>query len=77
MMENYTWTAYVKLKGETLALREEEILEEFDAFVRSLRGVGVDYDIIVKVKGGVPRQLHSQYNTRETEPTMAREGSGA
>ena len=77
MMESYRWTAYMKLKGHILARREEEILDEFDGFVQSLRGLGVDYDIIVKVEGGVPRQLHSPYNTPETELTMSREGDGA
>jgi len=76
MMENYRWTAYMKLKGHTLARRKEEILDEFDGFVQSLRGLCVDYDIIVKVEGGVPRQLPSTY-TPETELTMAREGAGA
>ena len=77
MMENYRWTAYMKLKGHTLARREEEILDEFDGFVQSLRGLVVDYDIIVKVEGGVPRQPHSPCDIRETEPAMAREGDGA
>jgi len=77
MMENYSWTAYMKLKGQTLARREEEILDEFDRFVQSLRGVGVDYGIIVRVEGGVPRQLHSLCDIRETESAMAREGAGA
>ena len=77
MIENYRWTAYMKLQGHTLARREEEILDEFDGFVQSLRGLGVDYDIIVKVEGGVPRQLHSPHNTPETELKMAQEGAGA
>jgi hypothetical protein len=77
MMENYRWTAYMKLKGQTLARREKEILDELDGFVQALRGVGVDYDIIVRVEGGVPRQLHSPCDIRETEPAMAREGAGA
>jgi hypothetical protein len=75
--ENYKWTAFMKLKGQTCARREEEILNEFDGFVQSLRGVGVDYNIIVMVEGGVPRQLHSDCNARETEAGMVGEGSGA
>ncbi len=75
--ENYKWTAFMKLKGQTWARREEEILDEFDGFVQSLRGVGVDYNIIVMVEGGVPRQLHSDCNARETEAGIGREGSGA
>jgi hypothetical protein len=75
--ENYRWTAYMKLKGQTWARKEEEILEEFDGFVQSLRGVGVDYNIIVMVQGRAPRQLHSEYNVRGTEAKIAREGPGA
>jgi len=56
---NYRLTAYMKLKGQTTARKEEEILEEFDGFVQSLRGVGVDYNIIVMVQGSAPRQFHS------------------
>jgi hypothetical protein len=77
IQENYRWTAYMKLKGQTSARKEEEILEEFDGFVQSLRGVGVDYNIIVMVEGGVPQQLHSEYTARDTETKIAREGLGA
>ena len=77
IQENYRWTAYMKLKGQTWARREEEILDEFDGFVQSLRGVGVDYNIIVMVEGRVPRQLHSEYTAGAAEARLAREGSGA
>ena len=73
IVENYRWTAYMKLKGQTWARKEEEILDEFDGFVQSLRGVGVDYNIIVMVEGRAPRQLHSEY-TREAEPEIGRKG---
>jgi hypothetical protein len=73
IMENVRWTAYMKLKGQTWARKEEEILCEFDGFVQSLRGVGVDYNIIVMVEGRTPRQLHSEY-TKEAEPRIGREG---
>jgi hypothetical protein len=73
IMENVRWTAYMKLKGRAWARKEEEILDEFDGFVQSLRGVGVDYNIIVMVEGRAPRQLHSGY-TKEVEPRIGREG---
>jgi hypothetical protein len=76
-MQNYKWTAYMKLNGQTWARREDEILDEFDGFVQSLRGVGVDYNIIVMVEGKAPRQIHSDYNARKTEAKIGREGSGA
>jgi hypothetical protein len=75
--ENYRWTAYMRLKGQTWARKEEEILDEFDGFVQSLRGVGVDYNIIVMVEGGVPRQLRSECTASDTEAKIAREGTGA
>jgi hypothetical protein len=76
VIESYKWTAIMKLTGQTSLRNEEEILDEFDGFVQSLQRVGVDYNIIVRVEGRVPRQLHSEYNARETEPRIAREGSG-
>jgi len=77
IQENYRWTAYMRLKGQTWARKEEEILDEFASFVQSLRGVGVDYNIIVMVKGRVPRQIHCEYKTRGANAEVAREGSGA
>jgi hypothetical protein len=75
VMEDYKWTAFMKLKGQTWARGGEEILDEFDGFVQSLRRVAVDYNIIVLVEGKAPRRFHSEYNT--TEPKIARERSGA
>jgi hypothetical protein len=75
MMENYKWTAFMKLKGQTWARGGEEILDEFDGFVQSLSGVSVDYNFIVLVEGKAPRQLHSEHNT--TEPKITRGRSGA
>jgi len=77
ILENYSWTAFLRLKGQTWARRQEEILDEFDGFVQSLRSAGVDYNIIVKVKGKAPRQLDSDYHTRETAHKLARDASSA
>jgi hypothetical protein len=74
-VQNYKWTALMKLKGQTWARGGEDVLDEFDGFVQSLRGVAVDYNVIVLVDGKAPRQFHSEYNT--TEPRTARERSGA
>ena len=76
-IESYKCTAFLKLKGQTSLRHEEEILDEFDGFVQSLRGVGVDYNIIVMVEGGVPRQIRHEYTPRDTEAKIAREGPGA
>jgi hypothetical protein len=75
--ENYRWTAYMKLKGQTWARREEEILDEFDGFVQSLRGAGIDYNIIVMVNGRTPRQVYTEYKGKEANAEIVREGSGA
>jgi len=77
IMENYNWTAFMRLKGETSARKEEEILDKFDDFVQSLQRVGVDYNIIVMVKGRVPRKLRSEYCARDAGPGNAPEWSGA
>ena len=77
IQENYRWTAYMKLKGQTWARREDEILEEFEGFVQSLRGVDVDYNIIVMVEGKAPRQIRSEDITSNTQAKIAREGAGA
>jgi hypothetical protein len=75
--ENYKWTAYLKLKGQTWARKEEEILEEFEGFVQSLRGVGVDYNIIVLVEGKAPRELRSEFKVRKNNPKVSNGGAGA
>jgi len=77
IQENYGWTAYMKLKGQTRARREKDILDEFDGFVQSLRGANVDYHLIVMVEGGVLRQLRSEYMARDTDSEVVRESSGA
>jgi hypothetical protein len=75
VMENYKWTAFMKLKGQTWARGGEEILDEFDGFVESLKGVAADYNIIVLVEGKAPRQLHSEYNIAEHKITRERSGA--
>lgn len=75
--EYHRWTAYMKLRGQTCAREQEEILDEFEGFVQSLRGVGVDYDIIVMVEGRAPGELNSSYRARENYPKVSQEGGGA
>ena len=74
---NYKWTAYMKLKGQTWSRREEEILDEFEGFVQSLRGVGVDYNIIVMVEGIAPRKQNSSFGLRKNHPNVSQRGGGA
>jgi len=51
-LENRRWKAFLRLTGETLVERDDEILDEFKGFVNALKRVGVDYSIIVNVEGG-------------------------
>ncbi len=51
-LENRRWKAFLRLRGETLVERDDEILDEFKGFVDALKRVGVDYSIIVNVEGG-------------------------
>ena len=77
VQEHYKWTAYLKLKGQTWALKEDEILNEFDGFVQSLRGAGVDYNIIVMVEGRAPRRHRSEFPMKNINVKVAREGPEA
>jgi len=43
------WRAYLKLEGETAVNSEEDIVEDFEAFVQTLRGILIDYNIVVLV----------------------------
>ncbi len=51
-LENRRWKAFLRLTGETMVERDDEILDEFKGFVNALKRVGVDYSIIVNVEGG-------------------------
>ena len=48
------WMAFLRLKGETQT-REKDMLNEFSGFVQSIRGVDVDYNVIVFIEGESPR----------------------
>ena len=51
-LENRRWKAFLRLTGETMVEKDDEILDEFKGFVNALKRVGVDYSIIVNVEGG-------------------------
>ncbi len=44
------WKAFLRLNGETLVDREEDVLNEFKGFVQALKRVGIDYSIVVDVE---------------------------
>ena len=51
-MEPRRWKAFLRLKGQTLADSEDDILKEFTGFVSALNRIGVEYSIIVDVESG-------------------------
>jgi hypothetical protein len=59
-LEIRRWKAFLRLKGETLVERDEDILDEFKEFVQALKRVGIDYSIIVNVEGGKTQLLGQQ-----------------
>ena len=48
------WTAFIRLNGEMLVERDEEILNEFKGFVLGLKGVGIEYSLLVNVEETEP-----------------------
>lgn len=65
-MEIRRWKAFLRLTGETLAERDDEILDEFKGFVQALKRVGIDYSIVVTVEDGLSRQLGNPSPQSET-----------
>ena len=51
-MEVRQWKAFLRLEGESLVEREEDIMNEFKGFVQTLKRVGIDYSIVVNVEKG-------------------------
>lgn len=49
-MEARRWKAFVRLSGESLVDRDEEILTEFKGFAQSLKRTGIEYSIFLKVE---------------------------
>ena len=71
------WTAFLRLKGETWTEKEGEMLHEFDGLVQFLRGVDVDYNLIVFVEDEDSMVLGTQNSVQTSETWVRREGSGA
>ena len=59
------WKAFLRLSGDSLVDRDEEILAEFKGFAQSLKRIGIDYSIILQVENRAKssstsrEQLHS------------------
>jgi hypothetical protein len=69
------WMALLRLKGETQA--EEDMLNEFSGFVQSIRGVDVDYNVIVFIEGEAPRMYRPSDFVQGPEIRVPRKGNGA
>jgi len=70
------WTAFLRPKGETQA-KEEDMLNEFSGFIQSIRGVDVDYNLVVFVEDEDSMVLGTQNSVQTSETWVRREGSGA
>jgi hypothetical protein len=56
VLEIRRWKAFLRLNGETLVERDEDILNEFKGFVQALKRAGIDYSVVVNVEeGGIER----------------------
>lgn len=53
-MEARRWKAFVRLSGESVVERDEEILTEFKGFAQSLNRTGIEYSIFLKVEEDHP-----------------------
>jgi len=70
------WTAFLRLKGETWTERSEEMPDEFAGLVQFLRGVDVDYNLVVFVEDEDSRVLQSENSEQSSETWARREESG-
>ena len=69
------WTAFPRLKGETWTKKREEMPYEFDGLVKFLRGVDVEYNLIVFVEDQSSSLLHPQNSEQSSEAWARREES--
>jgi hypothetical protein len=60
VVEVRRWKAFLRLNGETLVERDEDILNEFKGFVQALKRVGIGYSIVVNVEDGGTESLTSR-----------------
>ena len=63
-MEARRWKAFVRLTGESLVNRDEEILTEFKGFAQSLKRTGIEYSIFLKVEDCSKSSAHSHEQLR-------------
>jgi hypothetical protein len=69
------WTAFLRLKGETCTRKRDETPAEVFGLVQFLRGVDIDYNLIVFVEDEGSRVL-PQNSQQSSEAWARREESG-
>jgi hypothetical protein len=70
------WTAFLRLKGETWTKKREEMPAELIGLVQFLRGVDIDYNLIVFVENEGSKVLDSENSERCSQAWARREESG-
>lgn len=65
-MEARRWKAFVRLSGESVVDRDEEILTEFKGFAQSLNRTGIEYSIFLKVEDRPRSSARSHEQLRST-----------
>jgi hypothetical protein len=70
------WTAFLRLKGETWTNKREEMPSEFTGLVQFLRGVDVEYSLIVLVEETSSSVLHPQNSEQGSDAWARREERG-
>jgi hypothetical protein len=70
------WTAFLRLKGETCTRKSDETPEEVFGLVQFLRGVDIDYNLIVFVEDELSRLLDPENSRQSSEAWARREESG-
>lgn len=68
------WTAFLRLKGETWTKKREEMPDEFEGLVEFLRGVDVEYNLVVFVEDQGSRVVHPQNSERSSDALAGEEG---
>jgi hypothetical protein len=70
------WTAFLRLKGETWTNKREEMPSEFIGLVQFLRGVDVEYSLVVLVEEASSSVLHPQNPEQGSDAWARREERG-
>jgi len=70
------WTAFLRLKGEACTRKRDETPEEVFGLVQFLRGVDIDYNLIVFVENEGTRVLDPENSHQSPEAWARREESG-